>query len=332
MKDITKKLILEGHKYSSQYKNGLSNHLPMALYALDDIGADDKKIEAFYDKYIGRLEKCKPAKGEVITNDISNYLSEPDLFSDLVIFFEKEVKNKGLVSVFNKYLPTLFNGVSGAAFHPLIRLAFAVEMQGDTEIAHALASWVIAYQELKGKEKSESKYGLLESLITLKNNPVFDGYKPEGYGVFRRMESISKHKGFTGYYHSFEVNESSLAEMADICIKLYLSSCDNFTALHAVTSCHALRVVTEHCKDKVELFHHYWHAVGAAYIDVGMPEIIISFDTSELPSWEQIQSKATESSNDHLIKLVYTCKEEFEFYKSPLYQLAASQKVGLIKG
>ena len=145
------------------------------------------------------------------------------------------------------------------------------------------------------------------------------------------MESISKHQDFIGYYNSFEVNEDSLTEIADICIKLYLSSSDNFTALHAVTSCHALRIVSKNCKNKKELFHHYWHAIGAAYIDIGMPELISDFDTSDLPSWEEIQLKATESTNDHLIKLVYTCKEECEHYKSPLYLLASSLKVGLVK-
>ena len=50
----------------------------------------------------------------------------------------------------------------------LARLAFALEIDDETEIAHALASWVVAYQELEGKEKSGSKLSLPESLDHLR--------------------------------------------------------------------------------------------------------------------------------------------------------------------
>ena len=329
MKNNTTKLIILGHSFSSQYRDGLSNHLPMALYALDCLGANEEKINIFYKNYITRLEPYESSVGEQVRGDIKKYLSRPDLFSSIVEFFKSELRNREANSVVNEYLPLLFQGVSGGAFHPLIRLAFALEVKNNDEIAFALASWVIAYQELQGREDSNTKFNLLESLLSLKELQAFDGYESRGRGVFRRMEDISRHEGFKRFFKSFDVNENSLAEMADICIKLYLSSNDDFTALHAVTSCHAMRVVTEKYENKQELFHYYWHAIGAAYVVTGMPELVNNFDTSNLPSWEKIQSKASESLNDHLIKLVYTCKEEFEFYQNPLYHLAASQKIGL---
>ncbi len=53
-------------KYSSQYRGELANHLPMALVALERLGADSDRLTAFRDHYIKRLEpKRRTAEIEI---------------------------------------------------------------------------------------------------------------------------------------------------------------------------------------------------------------------------------------------------------------------------
>ena len=329
MNHLTLDLIKEGHKYSSQYKNGLSNHLPMALMSLDCLGAEPDTIKSFYSTYSKILELS--VDNGVVIEDVDKYFGLSDSYTSLVSFFESELSKKEYSLVINDYLGVLEAGISGAAFHPFIRLAFAIQIDDRTEIAHALASWVVAYQELDGKEQSTQDLSLLDSLLALKTKFSGRDYKPEGYGVFRRMKSVSEQSEFSSFYNSFELNDNSIEQMAEILIKLYLSTNDSFTALHAVTSCHALRVISN-CVGSVpeSLLRYYWEAIGTAYIDIGLPKLDESSVKDNLPSWDEIKKAACLSTNDHVIKLVYTCYEEFHHYKNPLYQLAASKKVKLI--
>lgn len=50
-----------------------------------------------------------------------------------------------------------------------------------------------------------------------------------------------------------------------------------------------------------------------------------------LPTWEKIFDIAKKSTNDHVIKFIYTAFEEFNFYQIELYHLAAAKKSGLLK-
>lgn len=322
------KLIREGHLYSSQYRNGLSNHLPMALASLDFLGANESQIQKFNEMYLKNLEPVKESTATV--DSVINHFGKNDDFQAVVDYFKSQLDEFGLEEVLLKTVPSLSEGISGAAFHPLIRLAFSIEIDDSTEQAHALASWVVAYQKLAGRDESRAKVSFAESLSSLKSK-FNEPYKPEGYGVFKRMAVASEHENFKDFLNSFDMGTNAVKEISELVIRLYLSTKDNFTALHAVTSCHALRVVSKSYKGNFkELIRYYWQAIGAAYIDIGLPELIDIEVPKILPSWEDILCKACESTNDHIIKLVYTCREEFHHYGNNLYHLAASKKVRLI--
>ncbi|MHB2027030.1 MAG: hypothetical protein ACYCPQ_10440 [Elusimicrobiota bacterium] len=55
LRSQTLSLIRRGHRYSAFYEDILSNHLPMALVALDRMGATDEETAAFAQNY----EKAK---------------------------------------------------------------------------------------------------------------------------------------------------------------------------------------------------------------------------------------------------------------------------------
>ena len=301
----------------------------MALYCLDQLGATNEQILSFNDHYIKKLEPIDKEPIEI--KDPFEHLGREDSFFSLVLYFEKELNAKGIKKALKDFLPLAFPGVSGAAFHPLIRLAFSIKIQNITEIAHSLASWITSFQTLDGHEKANSILSLEESLTDLKEKFSESEFRPTGYGVFHRMKEASKHSNFSTFLSCFKSSPDSLLEIRELVLRLYLSSNDNFTALHAVTSAHAYRVLEDYLEEKIiDGYGYYWQAIGAAYIDIGLPEIENQPIPKNLPSWEMIQKKAASSLNDHLIKLVFTCLDEFNSSKDPLYHYTAAKKVQLI--
>jgi hypothetical protein len=48
------------------------------------------------------------------------------------------------------------------------------------------------------------------------------------------------------------------------------------------------------------------------------------------PSWEAIAAAAASSTDEHVIKMVYTCREEAAAYRQPIYQSFAAKRAGLV--
>ena len=53
---------------------------------------------------------------------------------------------------------------------------------------------------------------------------------------------------------------------------------------------------------------------------------------SQFSFFDTSRSRIGESFDDHEIKMVYVCWREFEFYKDPVYQYAATQIIKNIRG
>ena len=52
----------DGLRHAPEYRGGLSNHLPMALVALDALGADAERLCRFASDYARRLEPRQSAR------------------------------------------------------------------------------------------------------------------------------------------------------------------------------------------------------------------------------------------------------------------------------
>ena len=108
-------LLKANRRFDSLYSDGLSNHLSMALIALDRMGAGDAALVAFFERYSKRLE---PSLGQAPERDVAEALMK------------------------------LSSGVGAAAFHGLIQTAYAVENGEALEIARALEVWERTYLPL----------------------------------------------------------------------------------------------------------------------------------------------------------------------------------------
>jgi hypothetical protein len=56
-------LLAQARRFSPEYGDGLANHLPMALIALDRMGADAATMQRFFARYSRRLEPAGDASG-----------------------------------------------------------------------------------------------------------------------------------------------------------------------------------------------------------------------------------------------------------------------------
>ena len=120
MKPLTIQLIRKGHKYSAHYSGGLSSHLPMALFALDALGASDAHVEQFYNRYSKKLVFAK--EGDASLENWQSCLGKERLFPELVSYFQETIRNHGVVSVVKSCSPILAPGISGGAY-PLSSLS-----------------------------------------------------------------------------------------------------------------------------------------------------------------------------------------------------------------
>jgi hypothetical protein len=324
-------LLSESRNFGCEYQDALSNHLPMALIALNRIGASDDQLSKFYSSYVPVLKR-QEADGLKIDNlNWTYFLGQHIYNSSYRDFFLSEIGQIGIDQVVSKYLPVLVPGLSGGAFHPLIRLAYAIEIKSEWETAEALASWAMAYQEL-GKingSKNQPPIKLLESFKILSAVVAKNPISIRGDNVFSYLKSVGDSEVFSHFFVNLNLDQISLSEIADLTIKLYLSTQDSFTALHCVTATHAMRVMSPYLHGN-EALKYLWQSVCSVYVVTKCVVINENPDIKNLSSWENIFEVARDHENDHVIKFSYTTHEEFLIYKSPLYQLAAARKTGLI--
>ena len=94
--------------------------------------------------------------------------------------------------------------------------------------------------------------------------------------------------------------------------------------LHAVTACHAFRLLTPLMDDEAEGTRYLWQALVCAYLSAGGPKSGAPLKGDESLTWERIERLAAVARDEHDIKLVFTCRQEFDFYGNDDYRKTAS--------
>jgi hypothetical protein len=129
------------------------------------------------------------------------------------------------------------------------------------------------------------------------------------------------------------VPERPIAEVASAIAQTF-SHTHHFTILHAVTSCHAFRLLLPYIDDVGKAIGEYWHAICAAYLTVVNESPAGQGRTPEAGDrWQAVFEKATATPMDdvvrfeHTVKLVYTCFKEWEFYNRDIYRALAVREV-----
>ena len=122
--------------FAPEYGERLSNHLPMALTALSGLGADELQMEKFLVWGSVRLALAPPDAAPCA--NWTAVRGQPKAFAAVRAHFARDIATLGAQDTVRAALPWLADGVGGAAFHGLLRTAFALIAEHDSELASGL--------------------------------------------------------------------------------------------------------------------------------------------------------------------------------------------------
>jgi hypothetical protein len=316
-----KELLEQGRTYHILYGDRLANHLSMALIALEKMGADQERLTRFYQSYCKKLVPLDRSDFKEPSN-LLDTLGQGHQFNNHLSYYEQKIAEHGADQTLTESLPFLLPGICASAFHALIRLAYAIEANDSREIAYALAYWSSDYQPLGALSASldNTLPEIIDEMSSIGENHTF------GPGIIvDRMVEIAQ---LVNYQKSvFQPTNITLDQLAHLAIKAYLLTND-FTLLHGVTGCHALRIILSWISHRELALRCFWQAFVVAYLSTGsIPLVNKNAKAQKINDWDEIISKGRSSSNDHVIKIVYTCWSEHQHYENQEYLAAASRAI-----
>jgi hypothetical protein len=330
--------ILEANRhYDAQFHHGLSNHLSMAIVALHELGASDARLSEFFERYCSRLEPVPECREPIVRARWAEALGTQSRYADYLAFFQAEVARAGADGAVRAYLPALMTGVAGSSFHPLIRLGYAVHARDTADVAVSLAYFADQFLRLRaapGSAVSSFSGGPLDLLRSIAETPALARHPQGDAVIFEQVRAVARMPEFAAAAASaLAARDVTVPALAHAAAALYAAA-PNFTSLHVVTSAHALRVLSPLLDDPAAANRWLLQAFGAVYVAMGTPAVNPDEDrarteASPPPSWEAIAAAAATSNDEHVIKMVYTCREEAGAYQEPLYQSFAAKRAGL---
>jgi hypothetical protein len=333
--DTLQALLARNRRLRPEYGPGYSNHVSMGLFALAALGGSARQLRAFADDSWGPLEPLPEEAGPSITREsFTSQLGQRAALRGYRSLFERELRQHGRAATLERYVPELLPGLGAAAFHPLIRTGYGVRFGDDGEVADGLAYWATAHLPLGplGAPGKEAEPRVL--LRQLRKARHGKGSSNEGRLILDHLRSATRVPEFAPTVGALEPRPDTLRRLALLALELYTETDGNFTALHAVTGTHGLRMLWPHVPQKEVAARYLWQALVAAYLTVGAPELPEQPRALEpgraVPDWEQIVAKAVESTDAHDLKLVDVAREEGNFHQVAGYRRAAARRLRLL--
>lgn len=317
MNPTLKALLDDGAAFDAEFEGGLSNHLPMTLLALQRLGAGDVRLSAFAARYATRLTPAPALASWPAGDPWRERFGQREAWPAYRDLFRQWLGYEEAITVLAQVLPALMTGCGGAAFHGLIRTAYAVQSAHLGEIGDALAYWACRHLNLGTLPAGAG--GAMELATALAKVPRVKSSAPL---IFERMRAVAEHPEFLQAASQFNVDEHTLPALAPHAAQLYASS-GNFVALHLVTSAHAMRTLLPFIDDTNDAVRAYWCAYAAG---VSAGAAVVGEAPALLP-WPAIVQAALASDDEHVIKLVDSCREEERIYGGTVWQLAASRAI-----
>lgn len=321
---VLRHLLQECALQQPEYRGGLSSHLPMALIALAGMGASEARLQAYAVEYSQRMSPLLPATSH--DADWHPLRGQIGAYPALLAYFQHQVTQQGADAILRQVLPELMPGVGAAAFHGLIRLAYGVLAQSDSEIAAGLAYFAARYLDLGALLPVSGEHGGPDQqyLALAGKSPLL----PPRDLIFASMQDASRLPGFATQVASIQIDQTTLAEMARCALQLFNVEA-NFVALHMVTSCHALRLLLPYFADPLaQAVPWLWQAHLAAFYagKLGQQARMVIAGVPNA-GFDARQFAAHRAEDDHSIKMVFTCLQEAAHYGDPAraYQQAAQR-------
>ena len=325
LSETCRSLLADSRRFSTTYGRGLFNHLPMALLALERLGADDGRLRQFYSFYSKRLHE----RGDGVqlpTDDWRTALGKRQYEIGLASLFADQLRALGRDAFCRSVLPHLTGGIASEAFHGAIRTAYALDSGDDVDLPGAVAAWVTGFGELRRADRGVARRfeTISDAFSSIASDDRFAD-PPEGNSIVSRLAKADALAAFDDYRGC--VARLDLKELATIATRLYAATA-NFTALHLVTACHSVRLLQPFLAE--EALETLSTAMLAAYVAIGRPAIPEELDLREARDLSALAAQAVRRDDDHDLKLVYTCIREEQEYGLGVHRMAAAVRLGFV--
>jgi hypothetical protein len=328
-------LIAEVGQRSGEYPDYLANHLPMVLEAMARLGATPQRLVEYAEYYQDKHKvPYPPGTGEAIERSswrsaFGDRLREADYRA----FFAGEVARLGSHEAIHTYVPVLAGGVAASATHGLMRLAYGVLRNDDTEIGIALGYWAATYLPLPVPDTIGSEEPI-DLLLSMRATPRFLAVEPETDLLWHWIRATGRLPEFKALLGRLRTDPTLLDAMRQAALALYAGTM-TFEGVHALTGCHWLRLVSPHLDEPGKLAARFWEVVMALYSKISMPKLP---DAAQLDEWrairppsdKEIAAAAVASDDEHDHSLVFSALEEFKATGDLLYRVVAARRVGLL--
>jgi len=311
----------------------LSNHLPMALVALHALGASDDRLIEFADRYRSRLAPLTDDEGVGSFDAWLAARGRPGAYGPVRAYLGPLVEHDGTEAVVHRHLPHLVDGLSGAAFHGIIRLAYALESASPARVAAGLAYLTQVHQPLgeRGRNTGDTDDPAV-ALARLSDTAVAQDLAADG-NIGERMRQVAAHPSFDGVVDWLVVTSDTPSLLTRAATALYAAT-DDFVALHGLTASHAISIVSPYVEDTAALSSWWFQALAAAYVTIGAPRLgdpaaPVGRWLAHPSRWEDVARAAAASDDEHVVKLVYSARELNGRSADPLLLAAAARQAGL---
>ncbi len=320
--------------YDATTGTQLSSHLPMALVALDRLGADDARLAGFAERYRTRLVPVPDAEPVTSRAQWRAARGARHAYGPVRTYLEGRIAAHGRDAVVRCHVDELVAGLSGAAFHGVIRLAYALESASDARVAAGLAYLTQVHQPLGPRGRAAAITD--DPVVALDRVADLEGLRAASAtgNIGQRMRAIARHAEFDGVVDWLAVDATTPARLTDAATALYAQT-DDFVALHGLTGSHAISIVAPYVEDRDALSAYWFQALAAAYATIGAPRCtdpeaaVASWLESPTP-WDEIARRATRSDDEHVVKLVYSARALDERSPNPLLRGAAARQAGVV--
>ncbi|NPT44168.1 DUF4243 domain-containing protein [Paraburkholderia sp. 1N] len=320
--------LLDANAHFDLAARGTTNHCPMALVALAEMGASPVRLQAFFDMWEREYALSAPPIDAVIArHEWARHLGERAAFGALRLCFQDWIADAGPDPVITTVLQEVPFAPATQAFHSLIRLAYGIEAGHAGEIAAGLASLISSHlpidvspEENRTARRADAGFDHVAQALS--------GTAFEGTSITSRLRAVGADPRFGNAVLAPPADVALLDDLARATIGAYWRKPD-FTLLHTVTATRAARIVFAQLPDELvkQLLPGLWIALCAAYATVGrladaeanIPDLAID--------WNDVCGMAVASDDDHVIKMTYTCFCEHRRDPSPLYLASAARLV-----
>lgn len=325
---MIKTLLHHYNNFEAITRLNLTNHITMGMYALYRMGGTRQHINEFAKKYIeeNQLEKLSEPTYEINSSNFHQFLGKHDAYSAYVRFFKSKITYKNKLHLFKIYLNKMIDGASGGAFHGIIRMAYAYELDELDEISKALAYMATCYEPLTISSRVPITNDPIKVIEKLSQNDYYKTFNFNRSLISGRMRDIFEDEAFLKHVTLLDQRLISDEIMCEVTLELYART-KHFTMLHGFTATHALKVLSPVIENYHLVLNKHWINLQLAYLSTQCVELQPMPQIQNILVWKTILEKAIESSNVHTIKLIYSLYEQSKNKDDKLYRFIAQQKI-----